>query len=74
MYCYHLGLKDHYWWAMIALLVLRENYIYLEIVDSFETLDNDEAKSVSYANNSHAIFFSQCLTPTHFIGNILATK
>ena len=59
---------------MIALLVLREKYIYMEIVDAFETLDNDEAKSVSYAHNSHANIFSQCLTPTHFIGNILDTK
>ena len=57
MYCYSLGLKDHYKWAMIALLILRENYIYMKIVDVFETLDNDEAKSVSYAHNSHAIFF-----------------
>ena len=59
MYCYHLGLKDHYWWAMIALLVLRENYIYMRSVDNLETLDKDEAKSVSYAHNSHANILSQ---------------
>ena len=74
MYFYHLGLKDHYWWAMISLLVFRENYIYIEIVDAIKTLQNDETKSVSYAHNSHANLFSQCLTPTHFTGNILATK
>ena len=74
MYFYHLGLKDHYWWAMIYLLVLRENYIYIEIVDAFKAVHNDETKSVSYARNSHANLLSQCLTPTHFIGNILATK
>ena len=58
----------------MALLVLRENYIYMDIVDAFEMLDKGEAKSLGYAHNSHANILSQFLTPTYFIGNILATK
>ena len=50
------------------LIHIDYDYNYMEIIDSFETLDNDGDKSVSYVHNSHANLLSQCLTPTHLLG------